>query len=95
MFPIRAKTLTWDAPTTYVDGTPLGNDLAGYKLYCNSAPKQKGFPQDLPLGGTITGAKPTYRLWIWPGERRWCAVTAYAVNGKESEKSNEIGVDWF
>jgi ABC-type glycerol-3-phosphate transport system substrate-binding protein len=28
----NSATLTWDAPTTNVDGTPL-TDLAGYKVY--------------------------------------------------------------
>jgi ABC-type glycerol-3-phosphate transport system substrate-binding protein len=32
----NSATLTWDAPTTNVDGTPL-TDLAGYKVYYGTA----------------------------------------------------------
>src|SRR6266705_3149198 len=30
-------TVTWNAPTTSIDGTPL-NDLAGYRVYLGTAP---------------------------------------------------------
>jgi hypothetical protein len=74
--------LTWDAPTTNVDGTPL-TDLAGYKVYHGTAPRAYGSPIDAKLVTTYT--------FIGLGEgTHYFAVTAYDLAGNESPFSNEV-----
>ena len=79
--------LSWSAPSTNEDGTPL-TDLAGYKLYYGSLPGQYsqvitvGDYTTAEIGGLGTG---TYYL----------AVTAYDINGNESRFSNEIQHTFF
>lgn len=76
--------LTWDAPTTNTDGTPL-EDLAGYKAYwgdvCGTYSNvfDVGMLQGSTVSTTITGL----------GEGEWCfVVTAYDLVGNESTHSN-------
>ena len=75
-------TLSWDAPTTNEDGTPL-EDLAGYKVYRGTAPRTYGTPVDVGnvLSHNIIGL----------GEgTHYFAVTAYDTSGNESKYSNEV-----
>jgi hypothetical protein len=74
-------SLTWFAPTTNTDGTPL-SDLAGFKIYYGTAPGVYGTPLDVGNTNTytISGLSPgTY----------YFAVTAYDASGSESERSGE------
>lgn len=75
-------TLTWNAPTTNTDGTPL-TDLAGYKVY--SGPKGAE-TLDSTLGKVLTFTK-SYD--ILPTVSKCFYVTAFNTTGVESAPSNE------
>jgi len=75
-------TLSWDPPTTNIDGTPI-TDLAGYKVYYGNS--SGTYTSSIDVGNTttytITGLQPgTY----------YFAVTAYDTSGNESDYSNEV-----
>lgn len=81
---LAVVTLSWEAPTTNSDGSPL-TDLGGYKLYCGQSSGTYGtvkdvgnilaYPisNDLPIDGTY-----------------YCSATAYDTSGNESPYSNEV-----
>jgi len=75
--------LSWNAPTTNTDGTPL-TDLAGYKLYYGTKPGQ--YDQVLTVGSFTTAEIDG----LYPGTTYYLAVTAYDIFGNESDFSNEI-----
>ena len=78
----NSLSLSWTAPTTNEDGTPL-SDLAGYNLHYGTQPGQYsrvvnlGGGTNAEIGGLGSG---TYYL----------SVTAYDIFGNESNFSNEI-----
>lgn len=76
--------LSWTAPTTNMDGTPL-TDLGGYKVYCGPSSRVYTVSKDvgnvleyLILG--VVSKDGTY----------FCAATAYDTTGNESAYSNEV-----
>ncbi len=75
-------TLSWDAPTTNADGTPL-TDLAGYNVYYGTASGVYGTPIDVHnvLTYKVTGLSEGLKYF---------AVTAYDTGGNESCYSNEV-----
>ena len=76
------QSLTWTAPTTYNDGTPV-TDLAGYKLYTGIA--SGSYQQSVD-----TGNRTSYTLSaLSDGATYYFAVTAYDTAGVESAYSNE------
>ena len=81
----RSVTLSWNPPTTNVDGTPL-TTLSGFRVYYGTAPGQYG--QTLPVPG------PTLRSAVIEGlgtGRTWYfAVKAVADGGVESDYSREV-----
>lgn len=82
LFAAGQAILSWTAPTTNSDGTPL-TDLGGYKVYQGTATRVYGTPTDVGnvLTKTITPlADGTY----------FFAVTAYDTSGNESVFSNEV-----
>jgi hypothetical protein len=78
-------TLSWDAPTTNADGTPL-TDLAGYKIYYGTSSHtystaiNVGNLREYKIADLIT--EVTF----------YFAVTAYDMSGNESEYSNEVNI---
>lgn len=78
----NSATLTWDAPTTNEDGTPL-NDLAGYNIYYGTS------------SGVYTTTIPTENIITYtvgnliPGIY-YFVVTAVDTSGNESNYSNEV-----
>lgn len=85
--PFKQKTiLTWDAPTTNTDGTPI-TDLAGYKIYwsintgsySDTVSKDVGNVSSYDALNLITPLKGYYCF----------VVTAYDTSNNESEFSNE------
>lgn len=74
--------LTWDAPTTDTDGTPIVG-LAGYHIFMGTD------PNNLSLRGGVNGAQSTsFEVsGIGPGTF-YFAVTAFNEDGEESAKSN-------
>ena len=78
-------TLTWSAPTTYTDGSPLL--VAGYRVYYGSAARSYNGSIDiktnsitLDSAALFSGVSATY----------YFAVTAYDAAATESDYSNEV-----
>jgi hypothetical protein len=81
-------TLSWNPPTTNVDGTPA-TDLAGYKVYYGTA--SGTYTQAVDAGLTITPVTPTYTVTnLVTGNTYYFAVTAYDTSGIESGFSDEV-----
>jgi hypothetical protein len=96
-------TLTWDAPTTNTDGSPL-TDLAGYAIYYR-LPSQKEYDEHRRIGlddddlsckqirkkkrepGRTECTYPVRRL---TGGPYMFVVRAFNKAGKESGPSNEV-----
>jgi len=75
--------LSWSAPTTNADGTPL-KDLAGYKVYYGLASRSYGTPIDV-------GNTTTYTITgLTGGVRYYFAVKAYDTSRNESAFSTEV-----
>jgi hypothetical protein len=72
-------TLTWAAPTTNVDGTPL-TDLAGYKIYYGTEP---GVYTSVDVGKVTTYVV----TGLTKGQIYYFTVTDYDTNGIESDFS--------
>lgn len=85
-------TLAWDANTE--------SDLAGYKLYYDTAVAREPYdgegadqgksPIELPLAALTTAAAPQYTLTGLSQKTYFFAVTAYNTDGLESGYSNEV-----
>lgn len=76
-------TLSWNPPTTNVDGTPL-TDLAGYRIYYGTS--TGNYTQNINVGNVTT-----YQLAsLTDGYTYYFAITAYDTLGNESAYSNEI-----
>ena len=86
--PYQPKTtLTWNAPTTNIDGSPL-TDLAGYKVYHSQA---SGVYTDTDSKdvGNVTSINIQNTIGNLKGN--WCfVVTAYDIALNESDYSNEV-----
>ena len=76
-----ATTLTWTAPTTNTDGSPL-TDLSGYNLYYGTS--SGNYTNTIHVGNATT-----YTLNLSVGSYYFVA-TAYNSLGVESADSNEI-----
>ena len=81
--PDTTATLTWEAPTTNADGSPL-TDLAGYKVYqgTSSGTYEVGAPIDVQNVLTYQAVDPPQGLHCF-------VVTAYDTSANESGYSNE------
>ena len=77
-------TLSWEAPKTNADGSPL-TDLAGYRVYTVN----DGY---LKFGDDILAGTETATGTIAPGEHCF-VVTAYDLTGNESEYSDQACID--
>ncbi len=79
-------SLTWQAPATNDDGTPL-TDLAGYRIHCGPNPGAYDRLNDVgnQTWGTVT--IPDSEAW---GRTYYFAVVAYDTSGNESSFSNEV-----
>jgi PKD repeat protein len=75
-------TLSWAAPTTYTNGSPL-TDLGGYKVYYGTAPG--AYTQSVDAGKVTT-----YKVSNLPNATYFFAVTAYNTAMTESAYSNEV-----
>jgi hypothetical protein len=78
-----AVTLSWRAPQTRVDGSPLRN-LAGYRVRYGTSPGVYSTVLDVKPGAVT---ELTVSL-LAPGQY-WFVVTAVDANGLESGYSNE------
>lgn len=76
-------TLSWTAPTTNVDGTPL-TDLAGYKVYYGTS--SRGYTTVLNVNNVTTYILTS----LTDGTTYFFAATAYDTTNNESAYSNEV-----
>lgn len=85
--PFKQKTtLTWEAPTTNVDGSPI-TDLGGYKLYFSQVSGAYTDADSRDVGNVLSAHIPTI-IGVLNGN--YCfVVTAYDTSGNESDFSNE------
>lgn len=77
-----STTLSWDAPTTNTDGTPL-TDLAGYKIHYGTS--SGNYTKMIDVGNVTTYVVSN----LVPGTY-YFTVTTYDTAGFESSYSNEI-----
>jgi hypothetical protein len=76
-------TLSWNAPTTNEDGSPV--TLSGYKIYYG--PSSGAYTKSVSVANS--GATTvTYALSLSPGTY-YFTVTAISTDGQESAFSNE------
>lgn len=97
---VNAATLTWEAPTTNADGSPL-NDLAGYKIYSGTTSRNDagftayddtldvGNSPICAIGGTGSLECTHVMQGFAAGTTVYFTVTAYDVSNNESGFSNE------
>src|SRR5215470_16636281 len=78
----RTATVSWDAPTTNNNGTPL-TDLAGYRIYYGSSPEDLGHTVQISTVGLQTYVIDDLEAGTW-----YFAVRAVASNGTESTLSD-------
>jgi|GEM_PF-2630479 len=76
-------SLSWTAPTTNTNGTPVTN-LAGYKLLIGNGPGS--YQQKIDVGKVLSYSDSTLN----DGSTYYFAVTAYDTSGVESGYSNEV-----
>jgi len=76
-------TLSWDAPTTNEDGTPL-TDLAGYKVYYGTS--SGNYSQSIDVGNVTTYVVNN----LTEGLTYYFTATAYDILANESKYSNEV-----
>ncbi len=75
-------SLAWDAPTTYVDGTPISGPI-GFKVYYGTA--SGAYTQIVDVHTATNWSINTLTQGTW-----YFQVTCYDSNGSESDFSNEI-----
>lgn len=75
--------LSWVAPSTNEDGTPL-TDLAGFKLYCGKTAGTYDIFK-LDVGNVLT-----YKIIPVEDGTYYCVATAYNKAKMESAYSNEV-----
>ena len=80
---LGAVTLTWTPPTTNVNETPLGEELAGYKIHYGTSPENYNNVIDVRTPGVATYVIDNLSPGSW-----YFVVTAYNIAGNESEYSN-------
>lgn len=85
-FPVHAA----DARFSWTPNTE--SDLAGYKIYCGTAPRSYQFVIDQGAGTVVAdkviGSVPN----LTAGTTYYCAATAYDSDGFESDFSTEISL---
>ena len=75
-------TLSWDAPTLNIDGSPI-HDLGGYKIYYGQGPANYTVTVDIGNSTSAVLSDLTSGTWCF-------ASTSYDNSGHESSYSNEV-----
>ena len=81
---VGTATVSWEAPITNTDGTPL-TDLAGYRIYYGSSPESLAHSVQIKTIGLQTYVIDDLQSGIW-----YFAVMAVATDGSESKLSNVV-----
>ena len=86
--PYQPKTtLTWESPTTNIDGSPL-TDLLGYKVYYSQVSGVYTDTDSKDVGNVIS---INIQNTIGNLKGKWCfVVREYDVDLNESDYSNEV-----
>lgn len=88
---VSAETLSWEPPTTRVDGTPLdpATELSVYELSCG------GKKTEIPATGEENYEYEVTKHEILPeyGEHK-CFLVAVDNDGLKSEPSNTVSITW-
>jgi hypothetical protein len=79
-----SATLSWDAPTERVDGTPLA-DLAGYRIHYGTASGSYSNQATIANPGVTTYVVPDLGAGTY-----YFAIRAYDASGLESDLSAEV-----
>ena len=79
-----SATLSWEAPTANTNGSPL-TDLAGYRIYYGSSPKQLSHSVHIKSVGLQTYVIDDLQPGTW-----YFAVKSVAANGAESSLSDVV-----
>jgi hypothetical protein len=79
-----SATLSWEAPTSNSNGSPL-TDLAGYRIYYGSSPKQLSQTVHIKNVGLQTYVIENLEPGTW-----YFAVKSVATNGVESRLSDVV-----
>ena len=79
-----SATLSWTAPTTRTDGSPLTN-LSGYKIFYGRMSGIYDYQIDINNPGVLTYVIENLASGDW-----YFALTAYDSAGVESDRSNEV-----
>ena len=79
-----ACRISWIAPTTNADGTPL-TDLAGYRVYVGTAPGVYGVAT-----ATVVQPATTWPCGTLSNGQKYTVVTAVDLAGNESIRSTEV-----
>ncbi len=78
-----SATLSWQAPTTRTDGSPLGGTLAGYRIYYGQSQNNLSQSVTVSSPGMLSYVIDNLTPATW-----YFAATAYDNNGLESAFSN-------
>ena len=78
----KTATVSWEAPTTNTNGTPL-TDLVGYRIYFGSSPEELGHIVQINTIGLQTYVIDGLIPGTW-----YFAVRAVAADGTESALSD-------
>lgn len=82
----RDVGLSWVAPSTRTDGTPISlSDIGGYKLYVGTS--SGSYDPAIDVGNTTT-----YTLGSKSPGTYYLAISAYDTNTQESSLSNEMSI---
>jgi hypothetical protein len=84
IIPTGSATLTWTAPNTYNDGTPL--TVAGFKVHYGTSPGHYTLMINITRPSAATYTVTGLRV----GATYYFVVTAYDASGVESAPSNEM-----
>jgi len=79
-----SATLSWAAPTTRTDGTPL-DDLAGYTILYGRMPGVYDYTIDIDNPGVLSYVVENLVSGEW-----YFSLVAVDANGVESDRSNEV-----
>jgi hypothetical protein len=79
----QSDSIDWAPTTTNTDGTPIGSDLAGYKVYYGNS---SGSYSDYV---TVSSATTEVVISQLPSGTYYFAVTSFDTAGNESVSSNE------
>lgn len=90
----QKTTLSWDAPTTNTDGTPI-TDLGGYKVYWKQQAQTAYTDTQSKDVGNVLTANIAAVMGTQPKGTYCFVATAYDTEGNESDFSNEVCASFF